>query len=124
MTGESLGGVLQPEPGQGVAVLLRARPWLWWNLGPAQKHILNPIPFSGSISNGPFLLPLSPLLFPWLLAILGQAQHFTTNSMNSFKKVIPNETPTQTNGLTVWAECVCTRVQWGCGEREEEDENL
>lgn len=53
----------------------------------------------------PCLNGLHSFLPPWLLAILGQAQHFTMNSMNSFNKVILNETPTQTNDLIVWDVC-------------------
>lgn len=43
LTGESPGGILQPERGQGVAMLPRAWPGLWWILGPSQKHILSQV---------------------------------------------------------------------------------
>lgn len=64
-----------------------------------------------------FILPFSSLLCPWLLAILRSMGHCITNSMDSFRKVTLNETPTQTNGLTVWDGCVCVLVGRGGVER-------
>lgn len=84
--------------------MAKGRAWVVVDSGPD-------ISLSPRINLGNGLHPLlPPFLVPWLLAIWGWAQHISTNSMNAFKKVLLNETPTQTNGLTVWDQCVCV---WG-----------